>query len=324
MNILNHSITQSSNTARAAPSITIEEQGPRDGWQVESQFVPTQMKVATIEKLVEAGLKRIQVTSFVNPKWVPQMADAEAVITQIKKQEGVIYSGLVLNTKGVERAAKVGLTHISASISASDTHSRKNANKSLAAAQKEFQEMLRVAKEAGLTVRGGVQCAFGCRYEGRISEQVVLDLAKQHLDWGVDEIALADSTGMGNPVAVQRIMGQVVEWARGKNVALHLHDTEGKGMANLLAGIQVGVNVFDTAFGGLGGCPFIKGATGNLATEDVVLLLEQMGISTGINIQKIIELAREFEVFLGKKLPGKVKEIALSSLSANALSVVGR
>ena len=323
MNILNHSITQSSNTARAAPSITIEEQGPRDGWQVESQFVPTQMKVATIEKLVEAGLKRIQVTSFVNPKWVPQMADAEAVITQIKKQEGVIYSALVLNTKGVERAAKVGLTHISASISASDTHSRKNANKSLAAAQKEFQEMLRVAKEAGLTVRGGVQCAFGCRYEGRISEQVVLDLAKQHLDWGVDEIALADSTGMGNPVAVQRIMGQAVEWARGKNVALHLHDTEGKGMANLLAGMQVGVNVFDTAFGGLGGCPFIKGATGNLATEDVVLLLEQMGISTGINIQKIIELAREFEVFLGKKLPGKVKEIALFSLSANALSVVG-
>ena len=290
-------------------SITIEEQGPRDGWQVESQFIPTEMKVQSIEKLVAAGLKRIQVTSFVNPKWVPQMADAEAVIAQLKKQEGVIYSALVLNTKGVERAAKAGLTHISASISASDTHSRKNTNKSLEEAQKEFQEMLRVAKEANLTVRGGIQCAFGCRYEGRISENVVLDLTKQHLDWGVDEIALADSTGMGNPAAVGRVMGQVVEWAAGKNVALHLHDTEGKGMANLLAGMQAGVNIFDTAFGGLGGCPFIRGATGNLATEDVVIMLEQMGIPTGINSQLIIELARDFELFLGKKLPGKVKEI---------------
>lgn len=289
--------------------IFIEEQGPRDGLQTETLFIPTEMKIRAIEKLVAAGLKRIQVTSFVNPKYVPQMADAEEVCAKINKVEGVIYSGLVLNVKGVERAAQAGLTHVSASISASDTHSRKNANKSLEAAQVEFAEMVRVAKAANLTVRGGLQCAFGCRYEGRVSEQVVLDLAKRHLDLGVDEIALADSTGMGNPAAIQRVMRQVVAYANGKTVGLHLHDTEGKGMANLLAGLQVGVTLFDTAFGGLGGCPFIKGATGNIATEDAAVMLAQMGIDTGIDFGAVAQLSKEFEGFLGKKLPGKIKEI---------------
>jgi hydroxymethylglutaryl-CoA lyase len=290
-------------------SIIIEEQGPRDGFQVEKTWIPTEMKVQAIEKLVAAGLKRIQVTSFVNPKYVPQMADAEAICAQIKQQKGVVYSGLVLNAKGVERAVKAGLTHISASISASDTHSRKNANKSLVEAQVEFEEMLRVAKNAGLTVRGGIQCAFGCRYEGHISEEMVLDLARRHLDLGVDEIALADSTGMGNPAAVGRVMAQVVAWAGARPAALHLHDTEGKGMANLLAGMEAGVQIFDTAFGGLGGCPFIKGATGNIATEDAAVMLAQMGIDTGIDFAAVAQLSHDFEVFLGKKLPGKIKDI---------------
>ena len=289
--------------------MTIEEQGPRDGWQVEKQFIDTETKISFIERLVDTGLKRIQVTSFVNPKYVPQMIDAEEVCLRIKKKEGVIYSGLVLNVRGVDRVVKAGLTHISASISASDTHSRKNANKNLAEAQIEFEEMLRVAKEANLVVRGGLQCAFGCRYEGKIEEQKVLDLVKRHLDLGVDEISLADSTGMGNPAAIKRVMSKVVEWADGKNVVLHLHDTEGKGLANMLAGIEVGVTIFDTAFGGLGGCPFIKGATGNIATEDAVVMLEQMGIKTGIDYLAVCELSREMEILLGKTLPGKVKTI---------------
>jgi hydroxymethylglutaryl-CoA lyase len=290
--------------------IIIEEQGPRDGWQVESQLIPTDVKVEYIEKLVAAGLKRIQITSFVHPKLVPQMADAEDICRLVKKKEGVIYSGLVLNAKGVERAVKAGLTHISASISVSDTHSRKNANKSLNEAQLEFEEMLKIAQEANLTVRGGLQCAFGCRYEGHIAEQKVLELAKRHLDLGVSEIALADSTGMGNPAAIRRVMSKIVSWTTNSQpVVLHLHDTEGKGLANMLAGIEVGVSIFDTAFGGLGGCPFIKGATGNIATEDAAVMLEQMGIKTGINIAKIIEIAKYFEHFLGRKLPGKIKEI---------------
>ncbi len=289
--------------------IYIEEQGTRDGFQVESVHIPTELKIKWIEKAVDAGVKRIQMSSFVHPKLVPQMADAEAVCLGVNKKEGVIYSGLVLNVKGVERAIKSGLNHVAISMSASDTHSKKNANKSIEESLIEFAEMARVAKEAGLTVRGGIQCAFGCRYEGDISEKFVVDLAKRHLDLGIDELSLADSTGMGNPVQIKRIMSKIVPLAGKLPVFLHLHDTEGKGIANMIAAIECGVNHFDTAFGGLGGCPFIKGATGNIATEDVVHCLHQMGYETGINYLKMIELAKEVEVFLGRKLPGKMKEI---------------
>jgi hydroxymethylglutaryl-CoA lyase len=292
--------------------ITIEEQGPRDGFQVETVQIPTELKIKWIEDAIWAGVKRVQMSSFVHPKLVPQMADAEAVCSGVRKQEGVIYSGLVLNVKGVERAIKSGLNHVAISMSASGTHSRKNANKSIEESLVEFAEMARVAKEAGLTVRGGIQCAFGCRYEGQISEQFVIDLAKRHLDLGIDELSLADSTGMGNPVQMRRIMSQIMPLAGNLPVFLHLHDTEGKGIANMIAAIDCGVKHFDTAFGGLGGCPFIKGATGNIATEDVVHCLHQMGFETGIDNQKMISLAKEIEAFLGRKLPGKMKETIVS------------
>ncbi len=290
--------------------IHIEEQGTRDGFQVETVLIPTELKIKWIEQAVDAGVKRIQMSSFVHPKLVPQMADAEAVCEGVRKKKGVIYSGLVLNVKGVERAIKSGLDHIAISLSASNSHSRKNANKSIEESLVEFADMARIAKEAGLTVRGGIQCAFGCRYEGEISEQFVIDLAKRHLDLGIDELSLADSTGMGNPVQMKRLLSQIVPMAGNLPVILHLHDTEGKGIANLIAAIECGVNYFDTAFGGLGGCPFIIGATGNIATEDVIHCLHQMGYKTGINNSKMIELAREIETFLGRKLPGKMKEIS--------------
>lgn len=289
--------------------IIIEEQGPRDGFQVEKIFIPTELKIKWIENAVSAGVKRIQMSSFVHPKLVPQMADAEAVCAGVRKQKGVIYSGLVLNVKGVERAIKAGLNHVAISMSASDTHSRKNANKSLEASLIEFAEMAKVAKEAGLTVRGGIQCAFGCRYEGQISEQFVVDLSKKIFDLGIDELALADSTGMGNPAQVKNLTSQIMLLAGNLLVNLHLHDTEGKGIANMIAAIDCGVTHFDTAFGGLGGCPFIKGATGNIATEDVIHCLHQMGYETGIDNQKMIALTQEVELFLGRKLPGKVKSV---------------
>ncbi len=289
--------------------IHIEEQGTRDGFQVEAVHIPTDLKIKWIEQAVEAGVKRIQMSSFVHPKLVPQLADAEAVCAGVTKKEGVIYSGLVLNVKGVERAIKAGLNHVAISMSASETHSRKNTNKSIEESLTEFAEMARIAKVAGMTVRGGIQCAFGCRYEGKISEQFVIDLSKRHLDLGIDELSLADSTGMGNPVQLKRIMSQIVPLAGNLPVILHLHDTEGKGIANMIAAIESGVNHYDTAFGGLGGCPFIKGATGNIATEDVIHCLHQMGYETGINNLKMIKLAKEVESFLGRKLPGKIKEI---------------
>jgi hydroxymethylglutaryl-CoA lyase len=289
--------------------VVIEEQGLRDGLQSEKTFVPTEKKLALIEAVVAAGVKRIQVTSFVHPKLIPQMADAEAVCAGLEERPGVIYSGLVLNAKGIERAADAGLSHVSASISASDTHSRKNANASLPEARRRFADMVRIGKQRGLTVRGGLQCVFGCRFEGAVNPEVIYDIVKEQLDFGIDEIALADSTGMANPRSIREICERVVALANGTTVLLHLHDTEGKGLANVLAAIQAGVNHFDTAFGGMGGCPFIKGASGNIATEDLVCMLGQMGIETGIDADRIAAVSRSLEAFFDKRFSGKMHRV---------------
>lgn len=289
--------------------VVIEEQGLRDGLQPEKVIIPTEKKLELIHAVAEAGLKRIQVTSFVHPKLVPQMADAEEVCKGLEHNGDVVYSGLVLNEKGVQRAADAGLKHIGASISASDTHSRKNANASLPEARKRIAAMVRQGKERGLAICGGLQCVFGCRFEGKIDQDVVLDMAKEQLDLGIDEIALADSTGMANPVSIQEISGRVLELAGNVPVYLHLHDTEGKGLANVLAALSVGIAHFDAAFGGMGGCPFIKGASGNIATEDIVFMLGQMGIKTGIDPIRLSAVSRELEGIIGKQFAGKMHHV---------------
>ncbi len=289
--------------------IVLEEQGLRDGFQTLPITIATQKKLQYIKLLEAAGIKRIQVTSFVHPKLVPQMADAEELCNQLEKKTDVIYSGLVLNLKGVERGIKAGLNHLACSISASDTHSQKNARLNLSEAKHAFKEMVKHSKQHSITVRGGIQCAFGCRYEGKIDENHVLDMVDHHLDTGIDELALADSTGMGNPKQLGALMHKVVEKAKNIPVVLHLHNTENKGYANLYAAIEAGVTIFDTAFGGLGGCPFIKSATGNIATEDSAHMIHQMGYETGLNISKIAEISRELEATLGYKLPGQLYQL---------------
>ena len=289
--------------------VIIEEQGLRDGLQSEKALVPKEKKLELINAVVDAGVKRVQVASFVQPKLIPQMADAEAVCQGLKQTSGVIFSGLVLNPRGIERAANTGLKHVAASISASDTHSRKNANASLAEARKRFGEMVKVGKQHDLTIRGELQCVFGCRFEGKIDPGVVLDLIKEQLDLGIDEVALADSTGMANPHSIQEISAKVMDLANGIPVFLHLHDTEGKGLANALAALQVGVAHFDTAFGGMGGCPFIQGASGNISTEDLVFMLGQMGIESGIDIDKIAAISRSLEEFFAKQFSGKMHRV---------------
>ena len=291
------------------PKIVIEEQGLRDGLQNEKPIVSTDKKLELIEAVADAGLKRIEVTSFVHPKLVPQMADAEDICRGLDHSRDVLYSALVLNTKGLERAANAGLKHVAASISASDTHSRKNTNASLSEARKRIAEMIKVGQEHGLTIRGGLQCVFGCRFEGRIDPRVVFDMIKEQLDLGIDEVVLADSTGMANPIAIQEISAKVIELSEGKPVFLHLHDTEGKGLANALAAMQVGVAHFDTAFGGMGGCPFIKGASGNISTEDMVFMLGQMGIETGVDIEKIAVISRYLVEFFSKQFSGKMHRV---------------
>jgi len=286
--------------------IIIEEQGLRDGLQTLEKIVSTDEKLAIVDRLVDAGVKRIQVASFVHPRLVPQMADAEVLCAKLDKKADVLYSGLVLNLKGVERGIDAGLDHLSCSISASSTHSQKNAGKTLEEAKLVFKDMVARCKENKVKVRAGIQCAFGCRYEGKIDEQGVLDLLEHHLDCGIDELALADSTGMSNPKTMFDLMSKVVQKAKGVPVILHLHDTEGKGMANMTAAMKAGVRIFDTAFGGLGGCPFIKSASGNIATEDCVHMLDQMGYSTGIDKKKIAAISSDMSESLGYKLQGKL------------------
>jgi hydroxymethylglutaryl-CoA lyase len=290
-------------------SVAIEEQGLRDGLQSEAKVVPTEKKLEAIDALVDAGVKRIQVASFVNPNLIPQMADAENLCAGLKRHDGVIYSALVLNPKGMQRAANAGLSHITASVSASNTHSQRNAGMSLNEARRQFSKMVGIGKKSGLTVRGGIQCAFGCRYEGRIDPNAVMDLLKEQLDLGIDEIELADTTGMADPRAVQEICGPVKILAQDKPVYLHLHDTEGKGLANALAALQVGVTHFDSTFGGMGGCPFIRGASGNIATEDLAFMLEQMEIATGLDIDKIAAISRSLEDFFDKRFSGKMHHL---------------
>jgi hydroxymethylglutaryl-CoA lyase len=291
------------------PKIVIEEQGLRDGLQSERPFMPTDKKLEVIGQVADAGIKRIQVTSFVHPKLVPQMADAEEICRGLDHGRDVVYSGLVLNTKGLERAANAGLKHVAASISASDTHSRKNANASLPDARQRMAQMIKAGKQHGLILRGGLQCVFGCRFEGAIDPDAVIDMIKEQLDLGIDEIALADSTGMANPVSIQEIAGKVMELAEDKPVFLHLHDTEGKGLANALAALQIGIVHFDTAFGGTGGCPFIKGASGNISTEDLAFMSAQMGIETGVDIEKVAAISRSLEEYFSKQFSGKMHRV---------------
>lgn len=235
------------------------------------------------------------------------MSDTDSLfrLTNDKYNEReVTMSALVLNQKGVERAVDCGVKHLSISLSASNTHSLKNSGKDIGSAKKEMSEMILLAQNNKISIRGGIQCAFGCRFEGKIDAKLVMDLAAYILDLGVNEISLADSTGMGHPLQIEEMVSHVKSISGSKLLGLHLHNTENKGYANIFAGLKAGANIIDTAFGGLGGCPFIKGATGNVATEDTVHMLEQMGVYTGINIQTVSKISKELELIVGKELPG--------------------
>lgn len=287
----------------------IVEVGPRDGLQRESQLIPVKDKAHLIEDLVSAGLKRIQVTSFVHPRWVPQMADAEELCAHLPQRADVIYSGLALNLRGVERAHAAGLRHIDVSVSANEDHSLRNANRSVEEALCEFRDMVAQAQSAGMTVRGGIQCVFGYQSPADVQIETVVEIAEHHLNLGIDELALADSAGFANPRTITVVLEEILPLAGDTPVVLHLHDTRGMGLANVVAALQQGVTQFDTAFGGLGGCPFIDGALGNIATEDTVYMLEAMGIETGINLAKLAQISLEYEKKLGRSLPGKIYKL---------------
>lgn len=290
--------------------VTLIEVGPRDGFQFESRIIPTSIKVEIIGGLVEAGIKHIQVTSFVHPDRVPQMADAETLLQALPAWDGVTVSGLVLNLRGLERAYRAGITDVEISISASDTHSQKNTGMTLNDAFSKARQMMNFAKDRGLNVRAGVQCAFGCVYEGEIDLDRVRRMALHFLDHDVDAVAFSDTTGMATPSSIRRLLTHVLPDVGTTPVIVHLHDTRGLGLVNLLAALEYGVTRFDTALAGMGGCPFIKGAAGNIATEDTVYLLHSLGIGTGINIGKVSECSVTLEKYLGKRFAGKLYRLS--------------
>ena len=290
--------------------IVIEEEGLRDGLQNEKRIFSVEEKLRFIHDLEAAGVKRLQVGSFVHPKRVPQMANTDEVFHALERTPGVVYTGLILNVKGLERALACDVEHLSMSMSASESHNRKNANCTREEAKDRVRDMVTSAKEAGIAVRAGIQSAFGCAYDGAIDPGFVLGVVEMYRDLGVDEINLADSVGLANPRQVfkmteraKRIVGDGIE------ISLHLHDTRGMGIANMVAGIQAGATIVDTAAGGLGGCPFIPNATGNIATEDAVFALEEMGIQTGIDWQKTAAVALELEKMVGRVLPGRMAHL---------------
>jgi hydroxymethylglutaryl-CoA lyase len=285
-------------------SVTIVEVGPRDGLQNEGRFVPTDQKIELIERLSETGLRRIEITSFVHPKAIPQLQDSEEVVKRINRKPGIIYSTLVPNEKGLEKALASGVGEIAFFVSASETHNQKNVKMSVSESLKGFHQIAGRALSNGIRMRGYVVTAFGCPYEGRIPLEKVEFIVKEYQTLGVHEIALGDTTGMANPVQVTQMVERIKPCLAETGLALHFHDTRGAALANILAALQEGVTVFDGSIGGLGGCPYAPGASGNIATEDLVNMLEEMGIETGVNLEKLIQCAQYAREIIKKDLPG--------------------
>ncbi len=284
-------------------SVTIVEVGPRDGLQNEANFVPTNHKIELINRLSETGLRRIEVTSFVHPKAIPQLQDSEEIVKRIERRPGIIYSTLVPNEKGLERALAAGVNEIALFVSASETHNQKNVKMSISESLGGFRNIAEKALANGIRMRGYVVTAFGCPYEGRIKPERVEFIVDEYRTLGVHEIALGDTTGMANPVLVSRMVNRISHRLEKTGLALHFHDTRGVALANILAALQEGVTVFDGSIGGLGGCPYAVGASGNVATEDLISMLEEMGIETGIDLQKLIGCAKYARTIIQKDLP---------------------
>ncbi len=305
-------------------SATLIEVGLRDGLQAESAVVPTEAKVEAVEALIAAGVRHLQVASFVHPTRVPQMADAEALLAAVPRDPGATYSGLALNARGVERAAAAGVDVVDLSMSTNDAHSQRNAGMSVAESRDALREMVRLARQAGLGIRAGLQCVWGCGADGPTPAARVRELAETVLGLGVDQLSLADSTGEANPATVARMLDALRPLAdeAGADLVLHLHDTRGAGLANVVEALRWGVTRFDTAIGGMGGCPFIPGATGNIPTEDTALLLHGMGVRTGLDVARVAAVTRSLEARLGHAFSGRT--YSLLADPATEVDRVGR
>ncbi len=291
---------------RLPPSVLVRDVVMRDGVQNLRQVLPTEVKVEIIEGLAEAGVRRIEATSFMNPKAVPATADAEEVMRRVRRKPGVRYEALVANVRGAHRAVDAGCDGIQQVISLTDVHNRANVNRSVKQSLEEMRAVARVVKGAKIPFSGAISLATGCPYTGRVAEEAVYDLAERYEDLGVDEVFLCDSMGMGDPARIARMVAELRRRRPKAGLVVHIHNTRGMGLANALAAMQAGADVLDASLGGIGGCPFAPGASGNVATEDLAHMLWLMEVETGLDLDALIILAKRLGAALEAPLHAAV------------------
>jgi hydroxymethylglutaryl-CoA lyase len=278
--------------------------------------VPLRSKLRLIDALVGSGLKRVEITSFVAPSWIPQLADADEVAAHAVAPPGVSFSALCPNPHGLARASAAHMREIAVFVSTSETHNKKNVNKTVADTLAVFDETIGPARESGMSVRGYLSTVWGCPYEGDVDPRRAVVVAKKLLDMGCYQISLGDTIGVGTPRQTQRVLEMMLAEIAPHRLAMHMHDTRGTALANVLVGLEMGIRDFDASVGGMGGCPYAPGAAGNLATEDLVYMLHGMGIETGIDLDRLVEAGRVAESLIGHPLPGKVHRAGVRSLKA--------
>jgi len=292
--------------------VRIVEVGPRDGLQNEPARVDTTAKIAFVDALADSGHQTIEVSAFVSPKWVPQMADAAEVFAGIHRQEGVAYTALVPNLAGLTRAHEAGVSEVAIFAAASDTFSRRNINQSVPESLDAYAVLCAEAQRLSLRVRAYVSTVFGCPFEGVVSVDTVTAIAERLIEMGAYEVALSDTIGIAHPGQVPEVLEAVTRRISLSSVALHFHDTRGAALVNVFAALQYGVTTFDSSAGGLGGCPYAPGATGNLATEDLIYMLDGLGIETGVRLKGVIDASRAIEAQVGHPLPSRVYRATLA------------
>ena len=290
------------------PAVRIVEVGPRDGLQNEAREVPTAVKIELIERLADAGLPAVEATAFVSPKWVPQMADHTEVLERIRRKPGVGYPVLAPNLKGFESARAAGATEVAIFGAASESFSRKNINCSIEESLERFRPIAEQAKQHGIRVRGYVSCVLGCPYEGEVAPAKVGEVAKALYEMGCYEVSLGDTIGTGTPGKTKAMIEACAAHVPVGKLAGHYHDTYGQALANIYASLELGVSTFDASIAGLGGCPYAKGASGNVATEDVVYMLDGMGVRTGVDLKQLVAIGRWICGVLGREPSSKVNK----------------
>ncbi|SOE51705.1 hydroxymethylglutaryl-CoA lyase [Orrella dioscoreae] len=300
--------------------VDVIEVGLRDGLQSEAAFVSTEDKVALLNRLIDAGVRHIEATSFVSPRAVPQMRDAAEVLAGARRVPGLVLSVLAPNAKGAERAMQAGADEIVVFVSASESHNAKNLNRSIDRSLQDIDEIAALTRGQSLRRKGAVATAFGCPFEGDVPEANIDKIVARYVEHGFDGITLGDTTGMATPVLVTQTVTRLQQEFPGLSISLHFHNTRGIGLVNVMTGLQLGITTYESSLGGMGGCPFAPGATGNICTEDLVNLLDEMDIATGIDLASLVGAARSLESIIGRPLPGQVMRagprLALHSLES--------